>query len=88
MTSCLLVAGGRPFAGLVKGVQSISREDLPVAVIKDASSGQQRVWTATVATVVAATAGEPLSPCIVVVGRVVAERRLSRSWDPASGGDL
>lgn len=59
-----------------------------MAIIKDASSGRQRVWTATVATMVAATADEPLSPCIVMVGRVVAERRLSRSWDPASGEGL
>lgn len=79
-------------AGLVKGIQSVTAEDLPVAIIKDASSGQQRVWMTTVSAMIAATKGESLSPCIIVVGHVVAARQLSPSWgdgaDPQSDSRL
>jgi precorrin-4 methylase len=58
-------------AGIVKGLQSVKPDDLPVAVIRDASSGEQTVWVATLGTVVAATRGNTLSPSIIVVGQVV-----------------
>lgn len=58
-------------AGVVRGLQSIGAAERPVAVIKEASSAQQRVWSATVSTLVEATEGESLSPSIIVVGEVV-----------------
>ena len=57
--------------GIVKGLQSVKRDDLPVAVIRDASSGEQTVWVATLGTVIAATRGDTLSPSIIVAGQVV-----------------
>jgi precorrin-4 methylase len=64
-TDALLVAG------IVKGLQSVKPDDLPMAVIRDASTGEQTVWAATLGTVLAATRGDTLSPSIIVVGQVV-----------------
>ena len=55
----------------MKGLQSVKPHDLPLAVIRDASSGEQTVWVATLGTVLAATRGDTLSPSIIVAGRVV-----------------
>jgi siroheme synthase len=49
-----------------------SARRLQVAVIRDAGGAEQQHWQATLASVVEATAGVTLSPCIVVVGRVAA----------------
>lgn len=55
--------------------------DTPVAVIREAGGVEQRVWHADLATVVQATAGVALSPCIVVVGRVTS---LPGVWQAAA----
>lgn len=49
-----------------------------VAVIKHAGSAQQQVWCSTLSEVEAdSRAGAPLSPCVIVVGKVAA---LPASW--------
>jgi uroporphyrinogen III methyltransferase / synthase len=60
-----------PHVGIVKGLQSVRSSDLPVAVIRDASSSEQKVWVATLGTIVNTTKGETLSPSIIVAGQVV-----------------
>lgn len=64
--------------GILKGIQSVKGGDLPVAVIRNASSAQQTVWVATIDTLLAATKEESLSPSIIVVGRVVQLMQHSR----------
>ena len=44
--------------------------DTPVAVIRAAGTPEQREWWTELGSVVEATAGEELSPCITVVGQV------------------
>ncbi len=44
--------------------------DTPVAVIRAAGLPEQRTWQSTLSRVVQETAGEDLSPCIVIVGAV------------------
>ena len=63
-------------AGIVKGLLSVKGGDLPVAVIRDASSSEQTVWVATLSTLIDTTKGHTLSPSIIIVGEVV---RLMRS---------
>ena len=46
----------------------------PVAVIRSAGLPQQRVWHSTLADITLATSGEDLSPCVVVIGKVVGLR--------------
>ncbi len=47
------------------------RGETPVAVIQWASQPQQRLWQGTLLNIAQLTKGEPLSPCIIVVGEVV-----------------
>ena len=46
----------------------------PVAVVRSAGLPQQRVWYSTLSAVALATSGEELSPCVVVIGKVVGLR--------------
>ena len=50
---------------------------MPVVVVRSAGLPQQRVWYSTLSEVVASTAGEDLSPCVVVIGEVAG---LRDSW--------
>lgn len=43
---------------------------LQVVIVQNASLEGQRVWQGTVGSIVEQTAGEALSPCIVIVGEV------------------
>lgn len=42
----------------------------PVAIVRQAAGEEQEVWRGTLASIVEKTAGERLSPCIVVVGHI------------------
>ncbi|PNH09589.1 Uroporphyrinogen-III C-methyltransferase [Tetrabaena socialis] len=72
-TLVLLMAGaalGRIAARMVAGGWEA---DMPVAVIRSAGLPEQRVWRSSLERVGADTADAgPLSPCVVVVGRVAA----------------
>ena len=50
--------------------------EVPVAVVRSAGLPQQRAWYSKLSEVVAATAGEDLSPCVVVIGEVAGLRDL------------
>eukprot|EP00951_Prasinocladus_malaysianus_P036635 scaffold387417_cov45-Prasinocladus_malaysianus.AAC.1 len=52
---------------------------LQVAVIHRASCKDQKQWTGCVENIASVTAGQQLSPCIVVVGEVVASYRPNKS---------
>jgi siroheme synthase len=51
------------------------RADTPVAVVREAGLPSQRVWRTSLASAEhdTATAEGGLSPCVVIIGRVVAE---------------
>ena len=54
-----------------------------VAVVRSCGTPQQCVWSSTIEEVEELTAGEELSPCIVVVGQVV---QLPQTWGAAAAG--
>lgn len=59
--------------------EAAGRGGTPVAVIQNAGLPSMRVWRGTAESIVSATAGASLSPCIVVVGDIVEWKRLTES---------
>ncbi len=45
-----------------------------VAIVKNATLGNQQVWEGTVSTIVDQTRGAALSPCIVIIGPIAQKR--------------
>ncbi len=68
----VVLMGGHTLPEIVQQLQQHSRSpQTPIAVIQWAGRPQQRLWLGTLATIVAQTAGEALSPCVMVIGQVV-----------------
>lgn len=64
--------GGRQLGAIAtRLIQHGHSESTPVAVIRHGSRPEQQVWTGTLADIEARTAGESLSPAVIVVGAVV-----------------
>eukprot|EP00741_Cyanophora_paradoxa_P009713 tig00001604_g9410.t1 len=77
MDAAAFLMAGRALPELMEGLVGAGLDPAtPVAVIRWAGRPDQRVWEGTAGSIVGATAGERLSPCVVVVGRVVALRAL------------
>lgn len=61
-------------SGLQKIVQQLQQHGrgpgTPVAVVRQAAGAEQQVWRGSLGSIVGQTAGEPLSPCIIVVGSI------------------
>ncbi|KAF6262537.1 tetrapyrrole methylase [Scenedesmus sp. NREL 46B-D3] len=68
----VILMGGRALALIVQQLQATGwPDDTPVAVVKEAGTAAQTAWFSTLASVEQDTQpGAPLSPCIIVVGRV------------------
>lgn len=66
----VFLMAGNSIAGLVRGLQAITSRDVPVAVIREAGSPNQHVWSAALSTIVQGTHGQKLSPCILVAGEI------------------
>lgn len=58
-------------------------QSTPVLVVRSAGTPEETVWEATLGSILQATAGEKLSPCVVVVG-AVADRSSWLSTSEAS----
>lgn len=70
-----ILMGGKHLAAIAHQLQRHGKSSqTPVAVIRWAGHPQQQIWTGTLATIVRQTAGEPLSPIVIVVGEVVGLR--------------
>jgi len=67
-----LLMGGRQLGTLCQRlVAEGKRPDTPVAIIRWGGHPQQQVWEGTLLSIEQQVRGEPLSPCIIVVGEVV-----------------
>ena len=44
--------------------------ETPVVVVRSAGLPQQRIWRGSLGSIVQRTAGEKLSPCVVIIGDV------------------
>jgi len=84
MDTLVILMGGRSLPDIVRRLEIQGRSpQTPIAVIRWAGRPQQRIWEATLSTIVRETRGEPLSPCVIVIGEVVGLRfYLKASPDP------
>lgn len=72
----VILMGGRNLPELVHRLRTCGkRAETPVAIIRWAGQAQQQVWEGTLLNIVHLTRGEPLSPCVIVIGEVVGLRR-------------
>jgi uroporphyrin-III C-methyltransferase len=79
MDTLVILMGGRNLEGIVHQLKRQGR--LPttsIAIIRWAGQPQQYIWEGTLADIVKKTAGESLSPCVMVIGEVVKLRAYTR----------
>ncbi len=69
--TAVFLMGGRNLPQIVGQLLRHGKpSSMPVAVIRQAAGAEQAVWRGTLAEIVDQTAGERLSPCILVVGHI------------------
>lgn len=68
----VILMGGKNLAIITQKLQEYGRaNDYPIAIIKNGGNSQQQIWKGTLNNIVEKTANISLSPCIIVVGKVV-----------------
>lgn len=72
LETLVVLMGGRNLEEIVHQLLRHGRSPTtPVAIIRECSRPQQQVWIGTLADIVERTAGQSLSPCVIVMGEVV-----------------
>lgn len=68
----VILMGGRNLPLIVEKLQKYGRShSFPIAIIKEGGSKNQRVWRGTLGNIVEQTLNISLSPCVIVIGKVV-----------------
>lgn len=68
----VILMAGKSLSIIVEQLQVYGRSpDFPVAVIKNGGSSQQQIWKGRLNNIVEKTLNISLSPCIIVIGKVV-----------------
>ena len=68
----VILMGGRNLSELVWQLQKHGRSpETPIAIIRDCGRPEQQIWLGTLSNIVQQTAGQSLSPCVIVIGEVV-----------------
>ncbi|MGK7901803.1 MAG: uroporphyrinogen-III C-methyltransferase [Hormoscilla sp.] len=74
----VILMGGRRLSEIVLHLQENGRSPYtPIAIIRACGTPQQHIWTARLENIVRETAGESLSPAVMVIGEVV---KLREYW--------
>jgi uroporphyrinogen III methyltransferase/synthase len=69
MDTLVLLMGGKSLAAVVHQLQQQGRAaETAVAVVREAAGSEQQVWRGTLGGIVQQTAGESLSPCVIIIG--------------------
>ncbi|MBP0000936.1 MAG: uroporphyrinogen-III C-methyltransferase [Cyanobacteria bacterium SID2] len=72
LDTLVFLMGGRKLAAICQRLTQAGKlPQTPIAIVRWAGRSQQRVWTGTLDNIVNRTAGESLSPAVIVVGEVV-----------------
>ena len=75
MDTLVILMGGQQLQDIIARLEEHGRSPhTPIAIIRWAGHPQQQIWTGTLATILQETANQSLSPCVTVVGEVVALR--------------
>ena len=68
----VILMGGRNLSEIVWKLQNHGRSpETPIAIIRDCGRPEQQIWLGTLSDIVQQTAGQSLSPCVIVIGEVV-----------------
>ena len=68
----IILMGGRNLAQIVTHLQMNGKAGhCPIAIIRDTGSPEQQVWLGTLGNIVSQTVNISLSPCVIVIGKVV-----------------
>jgi uroporphyrinogen III methyltransferase / synthase len=80
METVVVLMGGSQLLEIVRLLQRYGKSSqTPIAVIRWAGRTQQQVWTGNLENIVRRTAGESLSPTVIVIGEVVGLREFLQS---------
>ena len=68
----VILMGGRNLGEIVWQLQKHGlSSQTPIAIIRDCGRPEQQIWLGTLSNIVQQTAGQSLSPCVMVIGEVV-----------------
>ena len=68
----VILMGGRNLSEIVWQLLHHGRSpETPIAIIRDCGRPEQQIWLGTLSNIVQQTAGQSLSPCVMVIGEVV-----------------
>ncbi|MEG4058110.1 MULTISPECIES: uroporphyrinogen-III C-methyltransferase [unclassified Microcoleus] len=68
----VILMGGRNLSEIIWQLQKHGRStQTPIAIIRDCGRPEQQIWLGTLSNIVQQTAGQSLSPCVIVIGEVV-----------------
>jgi uroporphyrinogen III methyltransferase / synthase len=80
METLVVLMGGSQLLEIVRLLQRYGKSSqTSIAIIRWAGRTQQQIWTGTLENIVRRTAGEPLSPTVIVIGEVVGLREFLQS---------
>lgn len=79
----VILMGGRTLAEIVHQLRRHGRSNTtPVAIIRECSRPSEKIWIGNLANILDRTAGESLSPCVIILGEVV---RMREYLQPTAG---
>lgn len=68
----VILMGGKNLGIITEKLQKHGRSrHHPIAIIKDGGTFSQQIWTGTLEDITTKTANQSLSPCIIVIGKIV-----------------
>ncbi|MEG4802208.1 uroporphyrinogen-III C-methyltransferase [Microcoleus sp. ARI1-B5] len=68
----VILMGGRNLNEIIWQLQKHGRSpETPIAIIRDCGRPEQLLWLGTLSDIVQQTAGQSLSPCVIIIGEVV-----------------
>ncbi|MEG3894310.1 MULTISPECIES: uroporphyrinogen-III C-methyltransferase [unclassified Microcoleus] len=68
----VILMGGRNLSEIIWQLQKHGRSpETPIAIIRDCGRPEQQIWLGTLSNIVQQTAGQSLSPCVIIIGEVV-----------------
>lgn len=79
MDTLVLLMAGRNLRDIINRLREERKSPkTPIAIIRWAGRSEQQIWDGVLSNILAKTAGETLSPCVMVIGEVVRLRRYFR----------
>ncbi len=83
LDTLVILMGGKTLPAIIDNLRQWGKSPkTPIAIIRWAGQPQEQIWQGTLGNILKQTAGERLSPCIIVIGEVVQLRQHLQSPPP------